>query len=176
MKFIETSLSGAFIIDIEPIEDERGSFARIFSRDEFMAKGLNAEVAQCSISFNLRRGTLRGMHYQAEPYGECKLVRCTSGAIFDVIVDLRPESAMYRRWFGTELTPANRRMLYIPEGVAHGFQTLADASEVAYQISELYRPTHARGVRFDDPAFGIEWPLPITVVSMRDREYSHLKP
>jgi dTDP-4-dehydrorhamnose 3,5-epimerase len=172
MRFVETSLAGAFVVEIEPIEDERGSFARTFSRDEFEAQSLSTDIAQCSISFNKRRGTLRGMHFQAEPYGECKLVRCTRGAIFDVIVDLRPESATYRRWFATDLSPVNGRMLYIPNGLAHGFQTLEDTTEVAYQISEPYRPAHARGVRFDDPAFGIEWPLEVTLISARDREYA----
>jgi dTDP-4-dehydrorhamnose 3,5-epimerase len=172
MRFVETSLAGAYVVEIEPIADERGSFARTFSREEFEAHGLNPDIAQCSISFNKKRGTLRGMHFQAEPYGECKLVRCTRGAIFDVIVDLRAESATYRHWFGTDLTPGNGRMLYIPSGLAHGFQTLEDTTEVAYQISEPYRQTHARGVRFDDPAFGIEWPLQVTVVSARDREYA----
>jgi len=171
MRFVETALAGAFVVEIEPIEDERGSFARTFSRDEFEAHGLSTDIAQCSISFNKKRGTLRGMHFQGEPYGESKLVRCIRGSIFDVIVDLRPESATYRRWFGIDLTPANGRMLYIPMGLAHGFQTLEDTTEVAYQISAPYRPTHADGVRFDDPAFGIEWPLEVTVVSARDREY-----
>lgn len=174
MRFVETSLAGAFVVEIEPIEDERGSFARTFSRDEFDAHGLSTDIVQCSISFNKRRGTLRGMHFQAEPYGECKLVRCTTGSIYDVIVDLRPESATYRHWFGIDLTPVNGRMLYIPNGLAHGFQTLEDTTEVAYQISEPYRPKHARGVRFDDPAFRIEWPLQVTVISARDREYADL--
>jgi dTDP-4-dehydrorhamnose 3,5-epimerase len=172
VKFVETPLAGAFVVDLEPIEDERGSFARTFSRDEFEAHGLSTDIAQCSISFNKRRGTLRGMHFQSEPYGECKLVRCIRGSIFDVIIDLRPQSATYRHWFGVDLTPTNGRMLYIPTGLAHGFQTLEDTTEVAYQISEPYRPTHARGVRFDDPAFGIEWPLEVTVISARDREYA----
>ncbi|MGZ4336031.1 MAG: dTDP-4-dehydrorhamnose 3,5-epimerase [Gaiellaceae bacterium] len=174
MRFVETSIAGAFVVEIEPIEDERGSFARTFSRDEFEAHGLSTDIAQCSISFNKRRGTLRGMHFQREPYGECKLVRCIRGSIFDVIVDLRPESATYRHWFGTELTPVNGRMLYIPSGLAHGFQTLEDATEVAYQISQVYVPSHARGVRFDDPAFAIEWPLSVTAVSERDRDFPRL--
>jgi dTDP-4-dehydrorhamnose 3,5-epimerase len=173
VKFVETPLAGAFVVELEPIEDERGSFARTFSRDEFEAHGLSTDIAQCSISFNRRRGTLRGMHFQSEPYGECKLVRCIRGSIFDVIIDLRPQSGTYRDWFGVDLTPTNGRMLYIPTGLAHGFQTLEDTTEVAYQISEPYRPTHAQGVRFDDPAFGIDWPLEVTVISARDREYAN---
>jgi dTDP-4-dehydrorhamnose 3,5-epimerase len=174
MRFVEMSLAGAFVVEIEPSEDDRGSFARTFSRDEFEAHGLSTDIAQCSVSFNKVRGTLRGMHFQAEPYEECKLVRCTRGAIFDVIVDLRPESATYRRWFGTDLTPVNGRMLYVPKGFAHGFQTLEDATEVAYQISQAYVLSHARGVRFDDPAFGIEWPLAVTAISKRDRDFPRL--
>jgi dTDP-4-dehydrorhamnose 3,5-epimerase len=176
MIFAETPLPGAFVIDVEPVADERGSFARTFSRDEFEEHGLNAAVVQCNVSFNARRGTLRGMHYQADPYGECKLVRCTLGAIYDVIVDLRPESPAYCRWFAVELTAENRRMLYIPEGLAHGFQTLADGSEVFYQMSQSYAPSHARGVRWDDPSFGIRWPDAERIMSERDRTYPNFRP
>jgi dTDP-4-dehydrorhamnose 3,5-epimerase len=133
-------------------------------------------VAQCSISWNARKGTLRGMHYQAQPFAECKLVRCSAGAIYDVIVDLRPASPSYRKWFAAELTATNRRMLYIPEGFAHGFQTLVDGTEVCYQISESYRPEHSRGVRWNDPAFGIEWPIPDPILSARDRAFADHQP
>jgi dTDP-4-dehydrorhamnose 3,5-epimerase len=173
MIFTETPLAGAFVIELERLADERGSFARIFDADAWRERGLNGHVAQCSISFNAKRGTLRGMHYQAEPWAECKLVRCTRGAIYDVIVDLRPDSPTYTRWFGIELAESNDLLLYIPEGFAHGFQTLADASEVSYQISQIYLPEAARGVRWDDPIFGIEWPDSEVerVISARDRAY-----
>ncbi len=176
MIFAETPLPGAFVIDVEPVTDERGSFARTFSRDEFDEHGLNSAVVQCNVSFNRRRGTLRGMHYQADPYGECKLVRCTLGAIYDVIVDLRRASPTYCRWFAVELTADNRRMLYIPEGVAHGFQTLAGESEVFYQMSQSYAPAHARGVRWDDPTFAIRWPDDDRIMSERDRTYPDFRP
>ena len=169
MKYSETPLPGAFVIEPEPIVDERGSFARTFDRAEFEARGLDAAVVQCSASFNHHRGTLRGMHYQAEPHAEAKLVRCTRGAIYDVIVDLRPDSAAYRGWFGVELSAAAGKMLYVPTGLAHGFLTVEDASEVHYQISTGYVPSAARGVRFDDPAFAIEWPEPALVISEADR-------
>jgi dTDP-4-dehydrorhamnose 3,5-epimerase len=171
MIFTETKLPGLYLADLERREDERGFFARSWCRDEFAANGLDARLVQCNISFNLRRGVLRGMHYQAEPYPEVKLVRCTQGAIFDVAVDLRPDSPTFRQWVGVELTPANRRALYIPGGFAHGFQTLAPDSEVFYQMSEFYHPEAARGVRWNDPAFGIQWPLPDPFLSDRDRAY-----
>ncbi len=176
MIFVETPLAGAWVVELEPVEDERGSFSRTFDEDAFRSRGLEPAIAQCSVSFNRRRGTLRGMHYQADPYGECKLVRCTRGRIFDVVVDVRRGSPTYTSWFGVELTPDNGRLLYVPEGCAHGFQTLDDATEVSYQISRTFMPDHARGVRFDDPAFGIEWPLPVSVVSRRDSEYPDLEP
>lgn len=172
MKFIETVLKGAFVIEPELIEDERGFFARTFCRREFEEHGLNPNLVQCSISFNHQRGTLRGMHYQVAPHAECKLVRCTRGAVYDMIVDLRRASSSYGRWFAVELSAENRLMLYVPEGVAHGFQTLSDESEVFYQISEFYHPECARGVRWDDPAFAIRWPLAPSVISGRDRRYS----
>jgi dTDP-4-dehydrorhamnose 3,5-epimerase len=170
--FTETKLKGAFVIEPERIEDERGFFARTFCEREFEARGLNARVAQCSISFNRKKGTLRGMHYQVAPHEEAKLVRCTRGAIYDVIIDLRADSPTFRQWVAVELTEDNRRMLYIPEGFAHGFQTLEDNTEVFYQISEFYHPESARGVRWDDPAFGIDWPPEDQrVISARDQDY-----
>ena len=171
MKFIATPLESAFILEVEPHEDERGFFARTFCREEFAARGLNPKIAQCSISFNERRGTLRGMHYQAAPFPEAKLVRCTAGAIYDVIVDLRPESLTYKQWFAAELTSANRRTLYVPENFAHGFQTLRDETEVLYQISEFYHPEVARGIRWNDAAFGFRWPLDERVMSERDQTF-----
>lgn len=171
MRFIETVLRGAFIIEPEPATDERGLFARIFCRREFGGHGLNAEVRQCSLSYNRKRGTLRGMHYQVAPYGECKLVRCSRGSIYDVVIDLRRGAPTFGRWVGYELSAANRRMLYIPEGFAHGFETLDDASEVTYQMSEFYVPSAQRGVRWDDPAFAIHWPLKPALISDRDRGY-----
>jgi dTDP-4-dehydrorhamnose 3,5-epimerase len=171
MKFTETKLQGAFIVEPEFLEDERGFFARTWCRHEFEARGLNPRLVQCNISFNRRRGTLRGMHYQVEPYAEAKLVRCTMGAIYDVILDLRPNSATFKEWLAVELTAENRRMLFIPEGLAHGFQTLEDNTEVFYQMSEFYHPECARRVRYDDPAFAIGWPLLVTIVSDKDMIY-----
>jgi dTDP-4-dehydrorhamnose 3,5-epimerase len=171
LKFQETPLRGACVVDLAPIEDERGFFARSFCEQEFREHGLNPRVAQCNVSFNRRRGTLRGMHFQAAPKEEAKLVRCTAGAIFDVIVDLRPGSATYCRWFGVELSAGNRRALYVPEGLAHGFQTLTEDSEVLYQMSEVYHGDLARGLRWDDPRFAISWPVPQPVLSTRDRGY-----
>jgi dTDP-4-dehydrorhamnose 3,5-epimerase len=171
MIFTHTAIAGAYIIDPERLEDERGFFARVWCRREFKAQGLNPGLVQCSISFNRKRGTLRGMHYQAPPHAEAKLVRSTSGAIFDVIVDLRPESKTFRQWFSVELSADNRRMLYIPEGMAHGFLTLRDDTEVFYQMSEYYAAEFTRGVRWNDPAFGIRWPANVAVMSERDRNY-----
>jgi dTDP-4-dehydrorhamnose 3,5-epimerase len=171
VKFTETPLVGAFVIELDVLTDDRGYFARTFDLAEFAAQGLDPAVVQCNTSFNAQRGTLRGMHYQADPNGEAKLVRCTRGSIYDVAVDLRPDSDSFRQWFGVELSADNGRMFYIPIGMAHGFQTLEDASEVHYQMSHQYVPDHGRGVRFDDPAFGIEWPLRDPVVSDRDRQF-----
>ena len=176
MIFSETPLAGVVVIDLEPVTDERGAFARTFAREEFEAHGLNPDVVHCNLSFNARAGTLRGMHYQAAPRGECKLVRCTRGAIHDVVVDLRPDSPTRRQWLSVELTADNRRMVYVPEGLAHGFQTLADASEVFYQMSEAYSPSHARGVRWDDPAFAIRWPDAERIISERDRGFPDFEP
>lgn len=159
------------MIEAEKHEDERGFFARSFCRREFEAHGLNTNVAQCNISFNKRKGTLRGMHFQAAPFAEAKLVRCTAGSIYDVIVDLRKGSRSFKEHFATELSAANRKMLYIPEEFAHGFQTLEDNTEVFYQMSEVYSAEHARGVRWNDPAFGIQWPEAQRIMNERDRNY-----
>jgi len=171
MIFKETSLKGALMIEPERLKDERGFFARTWDQREFHARGLNPTLVQCSISFNSRKGTLRGMHYQAKPHEEAKLVRCTMGALYDVIVDLRPDSATFKRWIAAELTADNRRMVYIPEGFAHGFLTLEDRTEVFYQTSEFHVPASARGARWNDPAFGIQWPSAVKVISDRDKNY-----
>ncbi|HEY7986648.1 MAG TPA: dTDP-4-dehydrorhamnose 3,5-epimerase [Methylophilaceae bacterium] len=171
MRFVPTPIVGAYVVEPELIEDERGFFARTYCRDEFLANGLNPDLLQCSISFNKRRGTLRGMHYQKAPYAETKLVRCTQGAIFDVIIDLNRESASYLQWFGIELTAEKRNALYIPPGLLHGFQTLSDDAEILYQISEVYRPEYSAGFRWNDASFGIDWPEPVTVMSQRDKSY-----
>lgn len=157
MKFTETKLKGAYIIEPEMLTDERGFFARSWCQKEFTERGLNPNLVQCNISFNPKKGTLRGMHYQAKPYEEAKLVRCTMGAIYDVIIDLRPDSPTFKQWVAVELTAENRKMLYIPEWMAHGFQTLVDNTEVFYQMSEFYHSESATGLRWDDPVFGIEW-------------------
>jgi dTDP-4-dehydrorhamnose 3,5-epimerase len=171
MKFIETKLKGAFIITPDLIEDERGFFARTFCRREFEENALNPNLLQCNISFNETKGTLRGMHYQAGLQSEVKLVRCTAGAIYDAIIDLRPESPTFKQWLSTELTENNHHLLYVPEGFAHGYQTMTPQTEVFYQVSAFYHPASERGIRWDDPAFGIEWPLPITVVSKKDASH-----
>jgi dTDP-4-dehydrorhamnose 3,5-epimerase len=169
MRFEETPLAGAFVIDIEKAADDRGFFARWFCANEFEPHGITNRVVQANMSFNHRAGTLRGMHYQIPPAAEVKLVRCTRGAIFDVIVDLRPGSPTHRRHFGIELSADNRSGLVVPEGFGHGFQTLVDETEVIYLVSEFYTPGCERGLRYDDPALGIEWPQPVTVVSEKDR-------
>jgi dTDP-4-dehydrorhamnose 3,5-epimerase len=176
MRFTETKVAGAFLIEPEPIADERGFFARTWCREEFADHGLTGELAQANISFNHRRGTLRGLHYQADPHAEAKLVRATRGAIWDLALDLRRDSPTYLAWFGAELSDANRHMLYVPEGCAHGFLTLTDEAEVAYQMSAPYAPPAARGVRFDDPAFGITWPGEVVVINERDRTYPDFAP
>ena len=172
MKLSPVSLAGAFVIDLERIEDDRGFFARSFCAEDFRKAGLDPAVAQCNVSFNARRGTLRGLHFQAAPREEAKLVRCTRGAIFDAIVDLRADSPTRRKWFGAELSAANRRALYVPKGFAHGFQTLVDDSEVLYMMSEFHDPGLARGVAWNDPAFAIEWPISNPFISERDRGYA----
>jgi len=168
MIFRETALAGVWVIEPEPHADERGFFARTWCAREFEARGLNPALAQCSVSWNRARGTVRGLHYQAAPHEEAKLVRCTRGAIHDVAVDLRPGSPTRHRWIAVELTGDNRRMLFVPEGVAHGFQTLVDDTEVFYQISRAFHPDAQRGVRWHDPALGIAWPLHDAIVSARD--------
>jgi dTDP-4-dehydrorhamnose 3,5-epimerase len=176
VKFTLTTLPGVYLIDIEPIADERGFFARSWCREEFAVHGLDPQLEQCNISFNRRKGTLRGMHYQAAPYGEAKLVRCTRGAIYDVAVDLRPDSPTYLRHYGVELSGKNRRALFIPEGIAHGFQTLTVDSEVFYQMSRAYVPGAGRGVRWDDPAFAIAWPDDERIISERDQIWPDYTP
>ncbi len=175
MKFQTLPLAEAYLIEMELLEDERGFFARSFCQNEFRARGLDPSVAQCNVSFNRKRGTLRGLHFQAEPHAEAKLVRCTRGAIWDVIVDLREESATARKWHAVELTADNRCALYVPKGFAHGFQTLVDDVEVLYQMSEFYHPASARGVRWDDPHLSIAWPLPSPILSPRDMSYPFLQ-
>jgi dTDP-4-dehydrorhamnose 3,5-epimerase len=172
--FGPTTLSGAMVVGLERREDERGFFARSFCRQEFEAHGLEPCVAQCNVSFNRRRGTLRGMHWQEAPNGEAKLVRVTRGALWDVIVDLRPESPTHLKWFGVELSAENHQALYIPVGFAHGFQTLVDDVEVLYQMSTSYLPGAQRGARWDDPAFGIQWPIHPPFLSERDATYPDL--
>jgi dTDP-4-dehydrorhamnose 3,5-epimerase len=171
MKFFETNVRSVFEIRPEPHFDERGLFARVWCHNELGAKGLNTRVAQCSISFNPQKGTLRGMHYQVPPFSETKIVRCTQGAIYDVVIDLRPQSQTFKHWISAILTPEDRNMLYVPPGCAHGFLTLKDQSEVFYQISEFYSPESARGVRWNDPTFDIVWPERVQVISKRDATY-----
>jgi len=171
MKFLETRLSGVLEIHLEENTDERGFFARAWCEREFALHNLNPKIAQCNVSLNKRKGTLRGLHYQEAPYQEAKLVRCTRGAIYDVAVDLRRDSPTLRQWTAATLTAENRHMLYIPEGCGHGFLTLEDDSEIFYQMSEFYAPGCGRGVRWNDPAFGIAWPGEIAVISERDRTY-----
>jgi dTDP-4-dehydrorhamnose 3,5-epimerase len=171
MNFARTGIDGVWVLDVERFEDERGFFARTWDTAEFGKHGLSSRLVQCSISFNRVRGTLRGLHYQAAPHVEAKLVRCVAGAIFDVAVDLRPDSSTLCQWVGVELSAANRTALYVPEGCAHGFLTLTDGAEVAYQMSEFHAPEAARGVRWDDPAFGIIWPVDVVVMNERDASY-----
>jgi dTDP-4-dehydrorhamnose 3,5-epimerase len=178
MRFTETPLPGAWVVEVEPARDERGSFARTFDAREFADRGLSAAVAQCSTSFNHRAGTLRGLQYQAAPHGESKLVRCTAGAVFDVLVALRAGSPTHGRWHAVELSSGDQRAVYVPRGVAHGFQTLVDGCELLYMIDTPYVPEAARGVRWDDPAFAIEWPEPPgeRIISERDRSFPDYAP
>jgi dTDP-4-dehydrorhamnose 3,5-epimerase len=171
MNFTEIDLAGAYVIDLKQIRDERGFFARGYCSKEFEAQGLASRVVQSNVSFNFKKATLRGMHYQVMPYAETKLVRCTRGAIYDVIIDLRPQSKTFQKWFGIELTEDNYRMLYVPEGFAHGFETLADRSEVVYHVSEFYMPNAEQGFRYNEPAFGIRWPLEVQVISEKDKNW-----
>lgn len=171
MIFRETKLDGAYLIDLEKRGDDRGFFARVYSQDEFESYGLTTRIAQANTSFSKHRGTLRGMHFQSAPHREAKLVRCTMGALYDVIIDLRPESPTFKQWIGAELSASNHAMLYVPEGFAHGFQTLVDDTEVMYMVSEFYAPQAEGGVRFNDPAFAVRWPEEVTVVSDKDRDW-----
>jgi dTDP-4-dehydrorhamnose 3,5-epimerase len=176
VKFIETELSGAFVIELERHPDERGFFARSFCQNEFGEHGLATAFVQSNVSFNEHGGTLRGMHYQVEPHREAKLVRCTAGALYDVIIDFRSDSPTRFSWVGVELSAENRRMLYVPEGFAHGFVTLEPATEVFYEMSSFHQPDAARGLRWNDPYFAIEWPRPAEVISERDASYSDFDP
>ncbi len=175
MIFTATKLAGAFIIDLEEKPDSRGFFARTFCADEFLAHGLKPTVAQCNLSFNHQKGTLRGMHYQTLPAAETKLIRCTQGAIYDVIIDMRPESPTYLSHIGVELTAQNRRALYVPEMFAHGYQALTDGAEVVYQVGEFYTPGYERGLRYDDPMLEISWPMNVTEISDKDRNWPLLE-
>jgi len=176
MTFTELGLKGVYLIEIEPVPDERGFFARCWSRDEFAAHGLLDDLSECNLSFNKHRGTLRGLHYQVTPFEQAKLVRCTQGSIYDVIVDLRVGSPTHGRWEALEITTKSRRMVYVPKGCAHGFMTLSDSTEVAYQMSGNYAPTHARGIRWDDPTLAVTWPIAPTLISTRDRSHPLLEP
>lgn len=175
MKFIKTPLEGAYVIELDRIEDNRGFFARGWCAKEIEAHGLNPRVVQANISYNKERGTLRGMHYQVAPYEETKLIRCTHGALFDVIVDLRKDSGTYSKHFGVELTADNHKMLYVPQGFAHGFQTLVDNTEAFYQVTEFYTPGAEQGARYNDPAFGIDWPLEVSAISDKDANWADYK-
>jgi dTDP-4-dehydrorhamnose 3,5-epimerase len=176
MVFTETRLAGAHLVDLQLLEDDRGFFARTFCQREFSLHGLDVNVAQCNLSCSASRGTLRGMHYQAPPFAEAKLVRCLRGAIYDVIVDLRPDSATFLQWIGVELAAETGRALFVPRGFAHGFQTLGDDTHVCYQMSEFYAPEAARGIRWNDPLLGISWPEEVSCMSAKDRTYPELQP
>ena len=171
MIFTKLDLEGAYLVELERMSDERGFFARTFCSQEFEKHGLDPSLVQCSTSFNHKRGTLRGMHFQKAPHEEAKLVRCTMGTLFDVIVDIRPGSPTFRKWIGTELSAENRKALYVPPGCAHGYLTAADNTEILYQMSVPWAPAHGGGVRWNDPAFGISWPFKPTVISPRDDKY-----
>ena len=171
MRFVETPLKGAYVIELEPVQDARGFFARAWCENELESRGLVGRVAQTNLSFNVTKGTLRGLHYQVTPHEEVKFIRCIAGSIFDVMVDLRPDSPTLRAWFGVELSAENRKMLYVPKGFAHGYQTMVDRAEVFYLTSEFYAPTYERGVRWNDPAFGISWPLAPVAMSARDQAF-----
>lgn len=170
MIFTETELKGAFVIDLEPHKDDRGFFARAFCQHEFEEHGLKPVIAQANLAYNHSKGTLRGMHFQVPPAAETKLVRCTRGAILDIIVDLRPESPTYLKHFSVELNEDNHKALYVPERFAHGYQVLTDKTETSYQVGEFYSPPNERALRYDDPAFGLSWPLPVSVISDKDRD------
>ncbi len=176
MEFVELPLAGAYLLKLEPRVDERGFFSRAFCVREFEQHGLNPRVTQCNLSYNHKRATLRGMHYQLAPHAEVKLVRCTAGVIYDVIIDLRCNSPTYLKWYGVELSAENRLQLYVPEGFAHGYITLTDNAEVFYQVSEFYHPESERGVRWNDPLFKIDWPLKPEVISAKDANYPDFQP
>ena len=176
MIFTETKLKGVFVIALERHEDDRGFFARSWSRSEFEAHGLDFRIVESNISFNKKKGTLRGMHYQAAPFGQAKVVRCTSGAVFDCVIDLRPNSETFTQWVAVELTARNRLMIHVPEGFAHGFQTLEDDTEIFYEMSRAYAPGSSKGVRWNDPIFAIHWPLDVTVINERDSGYPDYHP
>jgi dTDP-4-dehydrorhamnose 3,5-epimerase len=173
MIFRKTKFDGVFIIEIEKQEDERGFFARSWDTKEFEKYGLNNKLVQCNISYNKNKGTIRGMHYQIAPYEETKIIRCTKGKIFDVIIDLRTKSKTFKNWIGIELSSNKHNMLYVPGGIAHGFQTLEDNTEIFYQMSEFYNPKFARGIRWDDPTFSIKWPLSVNFISIKDKSYEN---
>lgn len=175
MKFLETDFKNCFLIDIDKEIDHRGFFARVWDKKIFASHNINTNLSQCSISANKKIGTLRGIHYQTYPHEEDKLVRCTRGRIFDVVVDLRPNSKTYKKWMGVELSEENYRMIYIPKGIAHGFQTLEDNTEVFYQISDEYMPNYSKGIRWNDPTFDIEWPIDSPIMSQRDKEYPNFE-
>ena len=174
MQFTETKVKGAFLIDMERREDHRGFFARSWCTKEFETHGLHPRIVQINVGYTAKKAGLRGMHYQLAPHEEAKTVRCTQGRVFDVVVDLRPGSSTYKMWDGFEITAANHQMLYVPEGCAHGYQTLEDESEIEYLTTAFYAPESARGVRFDDPALGIRWPLPVSSISDADRAWPNL--
>jgi dTDP-4-dehydrorhamnose 3,5-epimerase len=176
MQFEPTPLQSAFLIRPEPRRDDRGFFARVWCAEELQARGLNGTIAQINVAFNIRRGTLRGLHYQLPPHAECKLIRCTQGAIYNVIVDLRVDSPTHGQWFGAELTADNRAMIYSPEGFANGYQTLVDGTEICYSTTQPFAPQAARGVRFDDRAFDIGWPLPPSCISTQDAAWPDYDP
>lgn len=171
MIFQETPLKGAFVLELKKLEDDRGFFARSYCQKEFEEHGLVPRIVQANVSYNIKKGTLRGMHYQIHPYEETKLVRCTCGAIYDVIIDLRKSSPTYRQWFGIELTAENRKMLFVPESFGHGFQTLKEDTEVTYMVSQFYAPGAERGIRWNDPSFGIQWPTGVEVISPKDAHW-----
>lgn len=171
MRFADTPLHGAFVVEPHRVEDERGFFAATWSLAEARRRGMNVRLLESGIAWNARKGTLRGMHYQDAPHREAKLVSCTAGSVFDVIVDLREDSSSRYDWFGVELSASNRRLLYVPEGFAHGYLTLEDETEVSYRTSDAYHPELSRGVRWDDPAFGIDWPAPPACINLRDASY-----
>jgi dTDP-4-dehydrorhamnose 3,5-epimerase len=176
MKFTETPLAGAYVLELEPRQDERGFFARAFCQNELAAHGLPADIRQANLSYNVSKGTLRGMHYQKPPHAEDKMVRCIEGAIYDVIIDLRPGSPTLHRWYGVELSAANRKMLYVPKGFAHGYQALTDGAEVLYLVTEFYMPAVEAAIRWDDPRFGIRWPLPDPILSPKDAVHADYVP